>query len=164
MEIISIAAIANNNVIGNKGKIPWHIREDFKRFKRLTLNHPIIMGRKTYESLPIKPLPKRKNIIITRNKDLKIEDCDVFNSIEDVIKHCKDNNYEKIFLIGGESIYKLGMSLANKLEITHVDIIPEGDTFFPEIDEKEWKAIVEEKHEGYSFVTYIRKTKINKIK
>lgn len=156
-EVIIISAIANNNTIGLNGRIPWHISDDFKRFKSLTLNHPIIMGRKTYESLPIKPLPKRENIILTRNKDFTAENITIKNSFEEALEHCKDK--EKVFIIGGSSIYEEGLKYANKLEITKINKDFEGDTFFPNINLKKWRLVNEEKHQDekigeYSFQTY----------
>ena len=155
MEIIIISAIAENNVIGNKGDIPWRISEDFKRFKEITLGHPCIMGKKTYESLPVKPLPHRENIVLTSNKNLNIPSAKIFYSWDDALDYCKDK--EKVFICGGASIYKLGMKVADTLELTRVHQEPEGDTYFPEINFEEWELINEEKHEGFSFQTYKRK-------
>ena len=154
-EIIIIAAISENSTIGKDNKIPWHYKEDFQHFKDLTLNHPVIMGRKTWESLPIKPLPKRKNIILTRNKDYVAEDVFLANSIESALNLCPDES--KIYIIGGQNIYQTFMELANKLEITRIHKTIEGDTFFPEIDLNKWKIIKQEDKGKFSFVTYIKK-------
>ncbi len=137
MTISIIAAIAENNVIGKDNKLIWHISEDLKRFKQITSGHPVIMGRKTYESLPFKPLPKRKNIILSSQKDLKYEGAVVLNSKDAVLEECR--NEEEIFICGGAEIYKLFLPLAEKLYITKVHHNFEGDTFFPEIDFSEWK-------------------------
>jgi len=153
-EIIIIAAVAKNNVIGKDGKIPWHIKEDFQHFKELTLKHPVIMGRKTFESLPIKPLPGRINIVITRQPGLNYEGVIVKNSIDEAIEYCKDS--EKIFIIGGQSVYEQGMKFADRLEITRLNKEYEGDTFFPKFDSNEWILKKKEEHNGYSFNTYVR--------
>lgn len=158
-----IVAIANNNVIGKDNKLIWHLPEDLKRFKELTTGKTIIMGRKTFESLG-RVLPNRKHIVITRNKDLKIESDMVHiitdtNELEQYI-----NSKEEAFVIGGGTIYKMLMPYAEKLYITKINENFEGDTYFPEIDEKEWK--IESKEKGktdeknpykYEYITYIRK-------
>ncbi|MFH1874941.1 MAG: dihydrofolate reductase [Pseudomonadota bacterium] len=159
-EIIIIVAVAKNNVIGNKGQIPWYIKDDFKHFKQKTLGHPCIMGDVTYESLPKKPLPGRENIVLTFNKDYHPEGASVFYSFEQALKHCQ--NQEKVFIIGGASIYKQAMSFANTLEITKIGRDFEGDTYFPEIKAAEWELVgqvnqTHEKYGPYSFLTYKRK-------
>ncbi len=137
MTISIIAAVAENNVIGNNNKLIWHISEDLKRFKKLTTGHSVVMGRKTYESLPFKPLPKRKNIVISSQKDLKFEGAVIVNSVKEALEECK--NEEEIFICGGAEIYKLFLPVADKLYITKVHKSFEGDTFFPEPDLSEWK-------------------------
>ena len=154
-EILIIAAVSKNNVIGKDGKIPWHIKEDFARFKQLTLNCPVIMGRRTLESLPIKPLPKRTNIVLTRQKDFQLDGVIVKGSLEEALNYCKD--FEKVFIIGGQKVFEEGMKFAHKLEITRVEKEVEGDTFFPEIKKEEWEMEKEETGNGYSFQTYKRK-------
>ncbi len=139
MTISIIAAIAENNVIGKNNKLIWHISEDLKRFKKLTSGHPVIMGRKTYESLPFKPLPDRRNIILSTRKDIKYEGAEVFNDINEILKECKNEN--EIFICGGAEIYKLFLPLADKMYLTEVHKVFEGDTFFPEIDFLQWKLI-----------------------
>jgi dihydrofolate reductase len=160
MKTIIISAIGQNNCIGVDNKIPWHIKEDFQRFKRLTLNHTVVMGRKTFESLPIKPLPKRRNIVLSRNPDLKYleyPDVIVCDSMDSAKKYALEQGETELFVIGGARVYALGMDFADVLEITHVDQSPQGDTFFPEIDLNTWKVVNSEPFEGYSFVTYERK-------
>ena len=151
MELILIAAISENYVIGNNGRIPWKIPEDMKRFKELTIGHAVIMGRKTYESIG-KPLPKRTNIVVTRS-DLAHEGIVVCHSIDEAIKQCTGQTY----IIGGQQIYEQTINLANKLEITKVHQQFPGDAFFPLIDENAWKEIARTDQQGYSFVTYSRK-------
>jgi dihydrofolate reductase len=153
MKIIIIAAIAKNNVIGKGNMIPWHIKEDFMRFKNLTMGCPIIMGRKTFESLPIKPLPGRQNIVVSR--DFSHTHTIVKPSIEDAISFCKDE--PKVFIIGGASIYEQAMKYANMLELTFIDRYYEGDVFFPKVNFDEWSLVKKEDKGWYSFNTYVRK-------
>lgn len=157
-EIIIIAALAKNNVIGKDGRIPWHIRDDFQHFKELTMGYPVIMGRKTYESLPetARPLPGRENIVITANQDYIPENGVVLKySLEDALGYCKEK--EKAYIIGGAGVYAQGMRYADKLELTFIDKEYDGDTFFPEIDYSIWDLINKEDHEGFSFNTFVRK-------
>lgn len=143
MEIILIAALSRNFVIGKDNKLPWHYSEDLKHFKELTKGHPVIMGRKTFESLGSKPLPHRLNIILTRNAEMKklfeIKECIVLDSLERVISYCKERDLEKIFVIGGEYVYKEALPKATAMELTLINKDAEGDAFFPEWNKKEWK-------------------------
>jgi len=154
-EIIIIAAVADNNVIGKDGKIPWHIKEDFQRFKNLTLGHACLMGDKTYDSLPVRPLPGRENIVITLNPDWQAPGAKVFHSLEEAVDYCKDK--DKLYICGGATVYRITLPLAHRLELTRVHQSPDGDTFFPEIDFSEWNLVAEEKHDGYTFQTFVRK-------
>jgi dihydrofolate reductase len=158
-EIITIAAIAENNVIGKDGDIPWHISDDLKRFKELTLNHPVIMGRKTYQSILSqlgKPLPQRVNIILSRAKNLKYPGVLLSDSLEDAIGRASKIDNDQIYIIGGQSVYEQSINLSDKLEITEVHSYYNGDSFFPEIDSRVWNETDREDKEGYSFVTYRR--------
>ncbi len=132
-----IVAISQNNVIGRDNDLIWHIPDDLKRFKALTTGHTIIMGRKTYDSLRIKPLPNRRNIVISRDENLKLPGCEVVKSVEEAII-IADNDREN-FIIGGSSIYQLFMPFVQKMYITDVDQAFEGDVFFPKIDFNNWK-------------------------
>ena len=157
-KISIIVAMSKNRVIGVKNSLPWHISEDLKRFKRLTTGYPIIMGRKTFESIG-KPLPERRNIVISRNQNLKVQDIEVVKSIEDALKICSSENL--IYIIGGEQIYNLAMPYANNIHLTEVNKEVEGDAFFPEFDKNEWKEIARENSKdfidtSYSFVEYRR--------
>ncbi|MEM4267517.1 MAG: dihydrofolate reductase [Candidatus Woesearchaeota archaeon] len=156
MEIIIIAAVAENGVIGKDGKIPWHIKEDFMHFKKLTMGHACVMGRLTYESLPdnARPLPGRENIVLTTNRNYRAKGAKVFESWESAISYLK--NREKVFVCGGASVYRTALKDANTLEITRVHTSPIGDVVFPHIDWKEWRRVNEEKHNGYSFLKYER--------
>ncbi len=166
MKISLIAATSSNNVIGKDNKLIWHISEDLKRFKKLTLNCPIIMGRKTYESLPFKPLPKRKNIIISSNKNLKFKGAIVVGSPKEAINICE--NDKEIFICGGETIYNEFIEIGDTIYLTKVHKEFEGDTFFPKISEKTWKITEKidssDENYKYSFLKYETHTVGFKIK
>ncbi|MEG1463449.1 MAG: dihydrofolate reductase [Mucinivorans sp.] len=149
-----IVAIATNGVIGCHNRLIWHISEDLKRFKSLTMGHPIVMGRKTFASIG-RALPGRQNIVISRDKALKIDGVDVVASMEEAIKIASTDG--EIFIIGGGEIYHLALPLASKLYVTQVEQSPQGDTFFPEIDENEWQETHREEHEGFAFIDYSRR-------
>lgn len=159
--IIMIAAVAENNALGKNNELVWHLPNDFKRFKGLTTNHYIIMGRKTFESFP-KPLPNRTHVIITRQKDYNPEGCIVVDSIEKAIEVCPKN--EDSYVIGGGEIYNLALPYADIIEITKVHHTFEADAFFPKISKSEWQLVEaetnlrDEKHlYDYTYETYIRK-------
>ena len=133
--ITIIVAYTNNLLIGKDNSIPWHISDDLKRFKKLTTGNVIIMGRKTFESLGSKPLPNRTNIVISS----KLNTSNSVKVYKNLIEAINDHKNEKIFLIGGYSIYKEGLNFASHLEITEIDISLEGDTYFPNIDWNKWK-------------------------
>lgn len=162
MTLTLIAAAAENNALGKDNQMIWHLPDDFKRFKQLTSGHYIIMGRKTFESLP-KLLPNRTHVIITRQKDFTAEGCIIVNSLEDAIKACPQD--EEVFIIGGGEIYKQSIAIADKIELTKVHgVSPEADAFFPEIDFSQWKIIEEvfhpkdEKHAyDMTFQTFIKR-------
>ena len=161
-DISIIVAIASNYAIGKDNDLLWHISDDLKRFKRLTENHFIIMGKRTYYSLPRRPLPKRTNMVITDIADEQIDNCLMAYSIDNSIE--KMDSSKENFIIGGGSIYKQFMPLANKLYITRVHKDFDADTFFPEISLNEWKLIEkidvnddEQNEFNYSFETYVRK-------
>ncbi len=165
MKIRLIVAISENNAIGKDNNLIWHLPEDLKRFKRLTTGHTIVMGRNTYESIG-RPLPNRKNIVITRQKDYTAEGCMVVNSIEEALEVSK--NEKEVFIIGGSQIYKqvLDKDLAEQLDITLVHHSFDADTFFPEIDLNVWKKIIRIDYDkddkdnkntyDYSFITYTK--------
>jgi dihydrofolate reductase len=143
-KIAVIVAVAEDNVIGSGNSIPWYCPEDLQYFKRTTLGSPVLMGRKTYQSLKIKPLPGRQNIIVTRDPELTCEGCDVVTSVESGVRLVSAE--EKLFIIGGADIYRQSLSLAEELYITYVDVKIEGDRFFPEIDMSEWNLVREQTH------------------
>lgn len=151
MKRVIIAAVAKNNVIGKNNDLVWRLPDDMKFFQAQTAGHAVLMGRKNFESIPEKfrPLPHRKNIIITRNQDyVAPSGCEVFQSVEEGLEFCKNQQFEKCYVIGGGQIYKytLHMGLVDEMLITHVDALPEGDTFFPEIDGKKWTKTLLEEH------------------
>lgn len=160
--ITMIAAVGENNALGKDNKLLWHLPDDFRRFKKLTTGHPIIMGRKTFESFP-KPLPNRTHIIITRNRTYSVpyKECIVVHSLELAIEIVTGDALA--FIIGGGEIYSQGMGIADSLEITRVHGTFEADAFFPEIDSKVWALRMEEFHpkdasHAYAF-TYRRYTR-----
>lgn len=138
--ISMIWAMGTNNALGCKNRMPWYLPADFAYFKRVTMGQPVIMGRKTFESLG-KPLPGRTNIIITRNKDYSPEGCIVVDSVEKAKELTENKN---AFIIGGAEIYKAFLPIADKLYITEIDHDFEADTFFPEIDYSKWKLVSSE--------------------
>ena len=157
-KITIIVAASENSVIGYKNALPWHISEDLKNFKKITINHSVIMGRKTFESIG-KPLKDRRNIVISRDKTLKIEGVEVVNSLDDAVCRTKDEN--EIFIIGGEQIYKIALPIATNMHITRVYRIIEGDAFFPTFENSQWKILSQndlESNEGlkFSFIDYER--------
>lgn len=152
MKVSIIAAIGRNRELGKDNNLLWHIGEDLKRFRELTKGHSIIMGRKTWESLPIKPLPNRYNIVITRNLKFNPVGADVCTSIEDAIKKAKEIEKDEIFIIGGGQIYQQAIGLADKLYLTIIDAQKDADTFFPPYPD--FKKVVFEKageSEGYKY-------------
>ncbi|MBI9042338.1 dihydrofolate reductase [Lutibacter sp.] len=158
--ITIIAAIAENNALGKNNKLIWHLPADLKRFKKVTLNHHIIMGRKTFESLG-KPLPNRTTIIITRNTNYKVEGCIVVNSLKEALNAAKSD--ENPYILGGAEIYNQALDVADKLDLTFVHHNFEADVFFPKIDTKIWKEVSrenfnadEQNNYNYSFVTYLK--------
>lgn len=143
-KIILIAAAGENNSLGINGDLPWHLPNDFKRFKQLTSGHKIVMGRKTFETFP-KPLPNREHVVITRDKNyLPKFDCKLFHSIKEAIDYSSVD--AKVFVIGGGEIYKQAMPFGTHIELTRVHGEFQADTYFPEIDENEWNLVNEEFH------------------
>jgi dihydrofolate reductase len=162
-EIAMIVATDENNAIGKKGNLLCHLPNDLKHFKQITEHHTVVMGRKTFESLPKGALPNRKNIVMTSQKDAKFTNCIVCHSLDEVWQHCE--NEDKVFFIGGEQIYKLIIDKADTLYLTRIHhAFPDADTFFPAIDPNEWILVKEKQQDAddkhpfdYTFFTYIRK-------
>jgi dihydrofolate reductase len=156
MKISLIVAMSSNRVIGIDNRLPWHLSADLKKFKSITMGSPILMGRKTYESIG-RPLPGRTNIVITRNPDYRPSGCEVYNDIESAMVSCRNHN--EIFVIGGATFYEAMLPIADSLYLTEVRRVFEGDTFFPEIETDHWlETHREDIHDdpdvsfGYSFV------------
>jgi len=147
MKIVIIAAVAQDGTIGHAGKIPWHIGDDLKRFKRLTMGHPVIMGRKTLESIG-KPLPGRRSIVLTRQSGV-----DRFPSLETALQSCGD---ETVFVIGGAEVYRAALPIADKMLLTHVNHPGGGDTKFPDYDRSEWKEVHREESRDCTYIEYER--------
>lgn len=155
-----IVAFAKNKVIGINNSLPWHLPEDLKRFRTLTTGHHIIMGRKTYESLG-RLLPGRTTVIVTRNKNYKLEGALIAHSLEAAVELCKNDT--EAFVIGGAELYQDGLKLSNKLYITEVDLTVEGDAFFPAFDLGQWQETSREAHTSaqglpFNYITYSRKS------
>lgn len=136
-----IAALDRNGVIGDGGNIPWRLPADLKYFKRVTMGKPLIMGRKTHESIG-RPLPGRKNIVLTHQRDYEAPGCTVVHSIEEALAAADDA--EEVMVAGGGSVYRQLLSYANRLYLTFVETTVEGDTTFPSIDPEEWQLVFEE--------------------
>lgn len=160
MNIIIVVAIAANNAIGKNNQLLWKLPADLKHFKEITTGHTVIMGRKTFDSVG-KPLPNRRNIVITR-QDIQIDGCEVVNSLHDALALCI--GLPEVHIIGGAEIYKQAMPLTDVIYLTRVHQSFDADTFFPEIDEKTWKETAREDHQpdernpiAYSFLTLKRR-------
>ena len=149
-----IVAVAQNNAIGKDNKLLWHISEDLKRFKRLTSGNTVVMGKNTFYSLPVRPLPNRTNIVITDVPGETIEGCVMAYSIDEAVAKCHDTNEN--FIIGGGSVYRQFLPIANKLYLTKVNKDFEADCFFPEINVENWKLISKEdcEQDGQNDFTY----------
>ena len=152
-----IVAVAKNGVIGDKNSLLWHLREDMIHFRTITSGHPVVMGRKTYDSIG-RPLPKRTNVVITRDTDLTIEGCTMAHSLEQAIELFEPS--EEIFIIGGAQIYNQALPLADRIYLTVIDKEYEGDTSFPAIDHSQWQQTArediprgEEFEHPFSFIT-----------
>lgn len=160
MELAIISAVASNGVIGIENRLPWRLPEDLQYFKRLTMGSPMLMGRKTFESLP-GLLPGRRHLVVSRNPNWQASGAEVFPSIEDAIAACQ--GLDKLFVIGGGEIYRQAFAFADTLYLTEVNLAPEGDAFFPEFDRTLWQETQREVHRSdkgieYAFVTYQRKS------
>lgn len=165
MIVSAIAAMARNRAIGYQNRIPWYLPADLKYFKRTTMNHHIIMGRKSFQSIG-KPLPKRTNIVITRDPFFVASNVLIARSVEEALEMAFDNGEEEAFIIGGGQIYEQSLPYWDRLYLTVVDIEVKGDVFFPAIEENEWKLVSEEKHQAdqnnewdYAFRVYERREK-----
>jgi len=162
MRLSMIAALGKNRVIGNNNKMPWHLPADLQFFKKTTMGKPIILGRKTYDSIG-RPLPGRLNIVLSRDKSLKIEGCTVVNSLDEAMLVAEKQDSDEIFITGGAYLYNTYLKDADRLYLTLIDEEFEGDTFFPDYTQYNWKQIEKKTNSAddqnpfaYSFVTLDR--------
>jgi dihydrofolate reductase len=139
-----VVAVSKNGVIGREGGLPWHISSDLKRFKEITMGKPVVMGRKTWESLPRRPLPGRRNIVITRSREFAAEGAEVAATPEEAFRLCGD--VPEVAVIGGGEIYRLFWPLVDRLYLTEVDLEVAGDTHFPVVSPAEWREVGREFH------------------
>ncbi len=157
MIVTFVVAAAANNAIGKDNQLLWKLPTDLKHFKTITSGHTIVMGRKTFDSMG-KPLPNRRNIVITRNPDLKIEGAEVTQSLAEVLERCKKDG--EVFVIGGAEIYKEALERTNRIYLTRVHKAFDGDAYFPDLDPKKWVEVAREDHQAdeknpidFSFIT-----------
>jgi dihydrofolate reductase len=156
---IIISAVAKNKVIGrSNGEMPWHVKEEFQHFKKTTLGFPIIMGRKSFDTLK-KPLVGRLNVVITNNPEfnLPFDGVKIFHSLKESIDFFESGNQDKIFIIGGGEIYKQAIVFADEMIISFMDFEAEGDVFFPDIDEGIWEIVNKDKRNQFEIIYYARK-------
>ncbi|MBW7887960.1 MAG: dihydrofolate reductase [Bacteroidetes bacterium] len=153
MKLIIIAALSRNRVIGKNGKVPWNIPEDMRRFKRLTLHHTVVMGRRSYETLE-EPLVHRRNVVITSRHLPGVE---TYSSLDDAFRRLA--NEEIVWIIGGGEIFSHTIEIADEWKLTHVDRVLDGDTFFPPYEHligTKFRIVFEEKHEGFVYRDYVK--------
>lgn len=150
-------------MIGIDGGLPWHLPADLRRFKRLTVGHPVIMGRRTFDSIGRKPLPGRRNIVLTRDPSYRPAGAEVAGSLDDALRRA--GNADEVFVAGGEAVFRAALAVADRLYITVVHIRVEGDTRFPAFDESDWRLIEDERHDAdarhahsFSFRTFERRS------
>lgn len=161
MLVSIIAAMDRNRLIGSDNQLPWHLPADLAHFKKVTMGKPVIMGRKTYESIG-RPLPGRTNIVLTRSGDFQSEGVVVAHNLEQALDHAADA--DEVMIIGGSSLYELALPLVDRLYLTFIEYSYQGDAWFPDFDPAEWQVIASEEHRAdaknsndYLFVTYQRK-------
>ena len=156
-EVIIIVAVAKNNVIGRDGSLPWHLPSDLQHFKKTTMGYPLIMGRKTYESIG-RPLPGRDNVVLTRDPELDLPGCIVVHSMQEAIDHC--GNEEKVFIIGGADIFRLALPMTDTMIVTALEREVEGDVYLDPIDTRTFEIVAEQmchEEEPYQIIRYERK-------
>lgn len=163
MMVSAIAAVSKNGVIGRNNDLPWKLPDDMKFFMETTKGHHVVMGRKNYDSLMprFRPLPNRTNIVITRQKKFDAPGCIVLNNVKEAIDIAESAGETECFIIGGAEIYKLAMPQTDRLYLTEIDAVIEGDTFFPPVDKKQWKEVLRKNHAAderhayaFDFVVY----------
>jgi dihydrofolate reductase len=166
VKISLVAAVARGGVIGRAGGLPWRIPEDMRRFRELTLGHPVVMGRKTWDSLPerFRPLPGRRNIVVTRNASWEADHAERAGSLEEALRLV--DGAERVFVIGGGQLYTAALTLADEFLVTEIDLEVEGDTRFPAWNRGEFDETSREEHVSdvgvpFAFVTYMRTRRVN---
>jgi dihydrofolate reductase len=155
-EVVAIAAVARNGVIGAGPAIPWRIPGEQARFKRLTLGHPLVMGRLTYASIG-RPLPGRTTLVVSRDPAFAVPGVEVLPDVDAALDRALQLDDEQVFVAGGGQVYRAAWARLDALEITEVDQSPPGDVFFPHIDEGEWREVSRESHPGLAFVHHLRR-------
>lgn len=161
MDICLVAALSRRNAIGLDNRLLWHLPRDLRHFKSITLGRPVVMGRSTFDSIG-RPLPRRRNIVLTRQRDLRIPGCEMAHDLEEALARAGDSG-DEVMVIGGARVYAQAMPLATRLVLTHVESDIDGDAYFPAIDAAVWQAVSEELHDADAenphacrFVTYVR--------
>lgn len=159
MDVVLVVAAADNGVIGKDGRMPWHIPADLKRFKQMTVGKPVVMGRKTFDSIG-RPLPGRHNIVLTRQPGWHADGVTTVGNLAEAIAAAGLDpriRPEQLMVIGGGEIYRLAMPIATHVALTRVHATPDGDAWFPEPDPAQWVEVARESHPGYSYVTLVRR-------
>lgn len=162
MKKIIISAVAKNGVIGrSNGEMPWHVKEEFRHFKNTTLGFPIIMGRKSFDTLG-KPLKGRLNVVITNNPgfNLPFDEVKIFHSLKKAVDYFESLKQDKVFIIGGGKIYKQAVDFADEMIISFMDFEAEGDVLFPEFDKSKWDIVKREKREQFEVIYYVRRARV----
>lgn len=157
-EVTAIAAVARNGVIGAGNAIPWRLDGDFPRVRRLTMGGVLVMGRRTFDSIG-RPLPGRESFVVTRDPEWQAAGVRVFGSVEAAIDAAVETG-KPVWIFGGGEVYRQAWPRITALEITHVEAAPEGDTFFPQIDESAWREVAREDREGFAWVRYERRPRV----
>lgn len=152
MTLTLLAAVGRNGVIGRDNGLPWHLPEDLRHFKAVTMGHTLVMGRKTYDSIG-RPLPGRRTIVVTRQPDWAADGVSVAGSLEQALSAAGP---DEVFVVGGGEVYAQALPLADRLLLTEVDQSPEGDAWFPAFDRQLWREVARDARDGYAFVTYTR--------
>jgi len=159
LEVVLIAAVAENGVIGSDGEMPWHYPEDLRRFKEVTTGHPVLMGRRTYEAIEAHaggPLPDRTNVVLSRGDPDVPNEVVVAGGVEEAVDAARETGTDAAFVIGGATVYEAFLPFADRMELTEIRASYEGDTYFPEFDRGEWEEVQREERAEFAFVTYER--------
>jgi dihydrofolate reductase len=155
MTLTLLAAVGSNGVIGRDNDLPWHLPEDLGHFKRVTMGHTLVMGRRTFDSIG-RPLPGRTTVVVTRQRDWSADGVTVTHSLPEALAAAAGADGARVFVVGGGEVYAQALPLADRMLLTEVDQAPEGDARFPVFDRTEWAETAREQHDGFAFVTYER--------